>query len=87
MQRAIKTIIVVLLNKRKIGGVHIPEKKVLKRLGWIEDNERKEFEKDYKNLINQGCIFRQKKKTGKGSDWHISLNPKRLKELYELLEE
>ena len=84
MQRAIKTIIFVLLNKKKIGGAHIPEDKVLKRLRWIKD--RKDFEKEYKHLVNQGYILRQKKKTGKGSDWHISLNPKHLKELYNLLE-
>ncbi|MBW2965717.1 hypothetical protein KY342_01285 [Candidatus Woesearchaeota archaeon] len=75
-----------MLNKKKIGGSHIPEDKTLKRIRWIEDKERKAFEKEYKDLINNGYIFRQKKKTGKGSDWHISLNPKRLKDLYDLLQ-
>jgi hypothetical protein len=45
--------------------------------------DRSEFDKAYKEIINQGLILRMKKRTGKGSDWHISINPKKIKEVYE----
>ncbi|MFH1637671.1 MAG: hypothetical protein ABIB71_04585 [Candidatus Woesearchaeota archaeon] len=35
--------------------------------------------------INNQLILKTKKRTGKGSDWHISLNPRNLKEVYEMI--
>ena len=76
-----------MLSKRCIGGKHTPEEKLINsKVKWIEANERKEFEKEYKQIINEGIIIRSKKMTGGGSDWHISLNPRMLKKLYEKLE-
>jgi hypothetical protein len=37
-------------------------------------------------MINQGIIMRCKKKTGKGDEWHVSLNPKYVNKLKEELE-
>jgi len=39
------------------------------------------------DVTNAKIILRVKKKTGKGSNWHISLNPRKLKELYGIIEE
>ncbi|MBU2637895.1 MAG: hypothetical protein KJ955_02895 [Nanoarchaeota archaeon] len=73
-----------MIGKEKIGGAHIPEDKVLNRtIKWSNKHERREFEKGYKAAINEGLIMRVKKRTGKGSDWHISLNPRKLKTIYE----
>ena len=41
--------------------------------------------KEYRDAINNHLILKIKKRTGKGSDWHISLNPRKLKELYEMI--
>lgn len=84
MNKAIKALITTMLNKRIIGGKHAPEEYLLKTR-WLRKEEIKEFEKEYRQLINNQSILKIKKKTGKGSDWHISLNPRNLKELYELI--
>ena len=75
-----------LLNKKYIGGKHTPEDKLIKsKTKWINPKDLIGFDKEYKKMINEGFILRTKKKTGKGSDWHICLNPRKLKELYEII--
>ena len=77
MNKAIQALLTTLLNKRKIGGSHIPEQLMLSsKTKWLSKGERREFNKEYKELINNQVILRSKKRTGKGYDWHISLNPK-----------
>lgn len=84
MNVALKALIRLMLGKEKIGGAHIPEDKVLNRIiKWSNKDERREFDKEYQAAINEGLIMRIKKRTGKGSDWHISLNPRELKTIYE----
>ncbi|MFO8016431.1 MAG: hypothetical protein R6U32_04975 [Candidatus Woesearchaeota archaeon] len=74
------------MNKRCFGGNHTPEKKLLKsKTRWVDADERKKFEKDYRKAVNEGIIMREKKRTKKGSDWHISLNPRMKKEIIEAL--
>ena len=69
-----------------MGGKHTPEEKLIKsKTKWLEADKVREFEKEYKQIVNEGIILRSKKMTGKGSDWHVSLNPRTLKELYEKL--
>ena len=86
MNKALKAILLAMLSKKCIGGKHTPEEKLIKsKTKWLESDEKKEFEKEYKQTINNSIILRSKKMTGKGSDWHISLNPRMLKELYEKL--
>jgi len=76
-----------MLSKRIIGGSHTPENKLItSKTKWLNKKEIKEFEKEYKQIINNKIIIRLKKRTKKSSDWHISLNSKKLKELSELLE-
>jgi len=87
MNKVLMAILVFLLNKRYIGSRHTPEKALIKsKTKWIDTKTKKDFNKEYKNMINEGFILRMKKRTGKGSDWHICLNPRKLKELIEVLE-
>lgn len=87
MNKVLKTIFIFLLNKKYIGGRHTQEERLIKsKIKWLERTESSEFKKEYKKAINEKLLLRTKKRTGKGSDWHISLNPRRLKEVYELIE-
>lgn len=86
MNGALKSVIIFMLNKKYIGGKHTPEDKlILSKTKWLQKYERREFEKEYQKLVNSGFILKTKKKTGKGSGWHISLNPRNLKELYVII--
>ena len=82
MNESLKSVLNTLLIHRKIGESHTPEEPLInKRTKYLSKPDRKEFEDQYFRLIKEGFIIRLKKKTGKGSDWHISLNPKLLTEL------
>jgi len=77
-----------MLSRRCIGNKHTPEDKLLKsKLKWLTKEELKSFKEEYKQVINNQLVLRAKKMTRKGSDWHINLNPKKLKEIYEALGE
>ncbi len=87
MNKVLEAVLAYLINRRYIGGKHIPEKELIKsKTKWVDKKEKKDFEKEYKKMVNEGFILRIKKRTGKGSDWHICLNPRKLKELNEMLE-
>ncbi|MFC1691747.1 hypothetical protein ACFL0W_06220 [Nanoarchaeota archaeon] len=86
MNAALKALLFHLINKRYIGGKHTPENQLIKsKTKWLTSQDKKSFEKAYKTIVNEGFILRIKKKTGKGSDWHICLNPRKLKELNEII--
>jgi len=86
MNRALKAILTAMLSKKYIGGKHTPEEKILNsKTKWLQRNEYNNFKKEYQKTVNGRIILRIKKRTGKGSDWHISLNPKKLKEMYEMI--
>jgi hypothetical protein len=86
MNSALKAIITLMLNKKIIGGKHTPEEKLFRsKTKWLQKEEYHEFEKEYHDMLNNQMILRIKKRTGKGSDWHISLAPRKLKELYEMI--
>ena len=85
MNGTLKAMITFMLSKKYIGGKHFPEEKLIKsRTKWLQKEKLKEFNQEYKELLNNVIILRKKKRTGKGSDWHISLNPRKLKEAYEM---
>ena len=87
MNGALKAIITTMLSKRYIGGKHTPEERLLNsKTRLLQKEEYRDFERGYKEMINMQMILRIQKRTGKGSDWHISLNPRRLKEVYEMIE-
>jgi hypothetical protein len=82
MKDALKDALRYLLKQNIIGGKHIPERFILKRyISLLRPFERREFFKEYKSLINQNYIFRQKKRTGKGYEEHISLNAQFIEEI------
>jgi len=86
MNPALKAIITIMLSKKIIGSKHTPEDKLIKsKTQWLSKEEYNEFDKEYRKAINEQLILKIKKRTGKGSDWHISLNPRKLKELYEMI--
>ena len=77
-----------MLHKHYVGGKHIPENLLFKsRLKSVPKDLRKECEDEYAELLQRGVFIRLKKRTGKRSDWHISLNPEMLAEINELVED
>jgi len=87
MNCALKALIRTMLNQRIIGGVHTPEKPLLNsKTKWLTNSERKQFKKEYKTILNEKRIIRMKKKTKRGQYWHISLNPKKLDELNDIID-
>ena len=86
MNRVLRAVITHLLSKRCIGGKHTPEDKLIKsKAKWIDKKENKQFQKEYSTFKKEGFIICLKKRTGKSFDWHISLNPRKLKELHEII--
>jgi len=86
MNIALKSLLIKLFNKKYIGGRHTQEHKlIIIKTKWLTKYEKRNFEKEYKLMVNQEFILKIKKKTHKGIDWHISLNPKKLKELRGIL--
>lgn len=87
MNNAIHALLTTMLNKRYIGAKHTPEKKILAaKTRYLDSNSKKEFQKEYKELVNLGIIIRERKRTGKANDWHISLQARKLPFVYELLQ-
>ena len=87
MNKAIKALLTTLLNQRKIGGNHIPEELIIgSKTRWLNKEEKRDFKKEYKELINNQTILKVKKRTGKGFDWHISLNPQSVEEALRIIE-
>ena len=86
MHAGTKAILTFLLNKRYIGGKHFPlDKLYTSRTKYLSKNEQKECEVELYNLIRLGYIIQLKKRTGKGSEWHVSLNPHMIQEIYEMI--
>ena len=87
MQPSSKAVLQRLLIGNYIGAKHRPEQKVLKRATIRLDKDAiKIFQHEYRLMLNQSWLIRLKKRTGKGSDWHISLNPKKLQEIKDSIE-
>ncbi len=81
-----ESVLIFLLNRKYIGGRHTPESMLIKlKTKYSAKEEIKAFEDEYKQLINDAMIMKTKKRTGKGSSWHISLNPGKVYELKRLL--
>jgi len=73
-----------LINFGKVGGAHTSVLNLSKGLpGHIRDNKKgqKEIKKAIKNLINESFLL-SKPSTG---EQHISINPRKIKEIKELL--
>jgi len=84
VNRALKAILRFMLNKRYIGARHFPEERLMKsRTKWLSKQEFREFRKEYMSMIH--CFRRAKKRTGRGSAWHISIDPRHLSEIEEMI--
>ncbi len=78
-----------LVRSRCWGGKHTPLNFVVKGVPEQYRNThsgRKVMEKALKELTNDEWIIILAKKTGKGSDNHISLNPRKIGEIKQFLE-
>ena len=76
-----------LVEKKCYGNKHVPEERVFKNfIRNLTKDDKRVLEKEYRKLLNEGYIYRMKKRTGSGEDWHISLNPHMVGQLYTLLE-
>lgn len=77
-----------MLRHHIVGAKHIPENLMIKsKLKHLDSRLKKEFYTEYELLLKQNYFIRLKKRTGKGSDWHISLNPEMMEEINNMLEE
>lgn len=76
-----------LIKRRKIGGAHTPLERVTRSLPdeFLQKHSSKIVERAVKELMNDGLIFLQQKRTGKDSDLHIAINPRAWKEIGSFL--
>ena len=85
LNNELRSLLNYLLSKR-IFQRHKPKNKLVKRrTKWLNKQAKKEFQQGYKWLVNQGIIIEEKKRTGKGSDTHIRINPRKKKEASDLI--
>jgi len=83
----LKVILATLLKSKTIGGKHTPEHKLITfKTKYLTKQEKRDFEKEYSFFVKNFLIIRVKKRTKKSYDWHISLNPRKIKEIKRLLE-
>jgi hypothetical protein len=74
--------------RKCIGRAHMPEEILLKKVKRIKNKKyRKKIEKQWKELENCKYIIRMKKRTKKGMDFHVCLNPKVVFEIEQWLED
>ena len=79
MNKSLRILLLYMLTRKIIGAKHMPEYRIVKSV--LKNQKEKMFDKEYKKIINEGLIIRLKKRTGKGSDWHVSINPRKIKEI------
>ncbi len=89
MSSNIKKIIILKLIRSNIwGGKHTPLDYAIKGIPEHTRNTQKgnrEIKKTIKELINENWVHMMMKRTGKGYDHHISLNPKKIKEIKQFI--
>ena len=85
-----KLILQKLVRSNVWGGKHTPMNFLTKGLPEHYRNThsgKKIIEKALKELTNDGWIIILIKKTGKGSDGHVSLNPRKVNEIKNFLQQ
>jgi hypothetical protein len=81
-------ILTALMDKGKYGGAHTPLENVTHHLPdeFLHDKKgQKAIDEAVKLLSNADWIIVLKKRTGKGSDLHVSINPRAIKEIAEFI--
>ena len=71
-----------LFNKCRIGGKHTEELNIFRRIKHLPRDEQSVVLEDWDKCVKDGLVIRLKK-TG---EFHVSLNPERLKEIMEIIE-
>ena len=77
-----------LVKKRKFGGAHTPLDKITNSLPdelLHAKKRQRAIDEAVKELVNLSWVIVMKKRTGKGSDLHISINPRKIREISEYL--
>ncbi|MFH1181985.1 MAG: hypothetical protein V1702_03430 [Candidatus Woesearchaeota archaeon] len=88
MDSALRDMLLIMVHRLIIGNRHTPEDAIIRsKTKWLSKDEKRGFFREYKQLVNETYILRAKKRTGKGNDWHISLNPSRVSEIKTKLKE
>jgi len=85
-----KTILQKLVRTNIWGGKHTPLDFVKKGIPEHYRNTHKgnkALESVLKDLVNDGWMIILAKRTGKGSDSHVSLNPRKVSEIKQFLEQ
>lgn len=75
------------MKKHCIGGVHTPLDRVKSCIELHSKQDKKEFEEAVRELVKDAWIFVMNKRTGKGSDIHLSINPRKTNEIMKYLQE
>jgi hypothetical protein len=77
-----------IIRHHVIGAKHAPESLMFRfALKKFNKDIQKEFYRDYELLSSKNYFIRLKKRTGKGSEYHISLNPEMIDKLEEIIGE
>mgnify|MGYP001568436021 CR=1 FL=1 len=76
-----KNILKKLYNKKRIGGKHTEEKNCLRWIKNLETEKHKLVLREWEACIKEELILR----TMKTGELHVSINPRRLKEIHELI--
>jgi len=79
------TILEFLLKKGCIGGAHTPLGRLTSCIELHSKQDKKEFEQALDELVKNAWVISASKRTGKGSDIHLSINPRALNEISEFL--
>lgn len=84
-----KLVLQKLVRANILGGKHTPLDFVVKGIPEHYRNThqgKKVVEKTLKELVNDEWIIILAKRTGKGSEDHVSLNPRKMSEIKQFLE-
>lgn len=81
------TILEFLVKKHCIGGVHTALDRVKSCVELHSKQDKKEFEQAVCELVKAELIFVMNKRTGKGSDVHVSVNLRKTKEIMSFLQD
>lgn len=71
-----------LFNKHRIGGRHTEEANLFRRIKHLPRDEQSAIIDDWEDCVRMGLVLRLKK-TG---EFHVSLNPEKLKEICEMIQ-
>jgi hypothetical protein len=88
MNEQLLRILKAMVSKNIIGHKHAPERLIiLPKIKLLSKAEQKQFYKEYHGFIQNNYFWRIKKRTGKGSEWHISIDPDLIQQIKKIIGE